>query len=185
MGPFIEVSHNPNLSSVTTEGLMTDGTMTASNRMGLVDDDELYERHGRALVVFAASLVGPSDAADVVHDAVLSLYESGRLVDAVDPKALMYRAVFAKSKSMQRSMFRRRRRESRFVESVVYDDPELLPEVAAAVVRLSPQQRACIFLTYWEDMTPAAIGDLLGIAEGTVKHHLAVGRERLRRVLDE
>ncbi|MEN8235728.1 MAG: sigma factor-like helix-turn-helix DNA-binding protein, partial [Actinomycetota bacterium] len=96
-----------------------------------------------------------------------------------------YRAVFARAKSMQRSVFRRRARERRFAESVIHHDPVVLPEVAAAVVRLSPRQRACVFLTYWEDLAPSDVGDLLGIAEGTVKHHLAVAREHLRRVLDE
>jgi RNA polymerase sigma factor (sigma-70 family) len=158
--------------------------MTASDRMSPVNDGELYELHGRALVAFAASIVGPSDAPDVVHDAAIALFESGSLAGVKNPKALMYRAVFAKAKTMQRSMFKRRARERRFAESVVYHDPEVLPDVATAVVGLSPQQRASIFLTYWEDMTPAAIGDLLGIAEGTVKHHLAVGREKLRRVLE-
>ncbi len=157
--------------------------MTVNDRMSPVNDGELYERYARALVGFAASLVGPSDAPDVVHDAAMALFESGRLAEAANPRALLYRAVFTKAKSMQRSMFKRRSRESRFAESVIYHDPEVLPEVAAAVVKLSQQQRAAIFLTYWEDMTPAAIGDLLGIAEGTVKHHLAVGREKLRRVL--
>jgi len=158
--------------------------MTVSDRMSPVNDGELYELHGRALVAFAASIVGPSDAPDAVHDAAIALFESGSLAGAKNPKALMYRAVFARAKTMQRSMFKRRTRERRFAESVVYHDPEVLPDVAAAVVGLSPQQRASIFLTYWEDMTPAAIGDLLGIAEGTVKHHLAVGREKLRRVLE-
>lgn len=157
--------------------------MTVSDRMSPVNDGELYELHGRALVAFAASIVGPSDAPDVVHDAAITLFESGSLAGAKNPKALMYRAVFAKAKSMQRSIFKRRSRERRFAESVVYYDPEVLPDVAAAVVGLSHQQRASIFLTYWEDMTPAAIGELLDIAEGTVKHHLAVGREKLRRVL--
>ncbi|RLE15451.1 MAG: hypothetical protein DRJ28_04115 [Actinobacteria bacterium] len=158
--------------------------MTVSDRMSPVNDGELYELHGRALVAFAASLVGPSDAPDVVHDAAMALFESGTLAEAVNPRALMYRAVLAKAKSMQRSIIRRRNRERLFAESVVYNDPEVLPEVVAAVVGLSQQQRACIFLTYWEDMTPAAIGELLGIAEGTVKHHLAVGRDKLRRVLE-
>lgn len=159
--------------------------MTVSDRMNPVNDAELYNWHARALVAFASSLVGPSDAPDVVHDAAIALFESGSLANAANPKALMYRAVSAKARSMQRSVFKRRSRERRFAESVVYHDPEILPEVAAAVVGLSQQQRACIFLTYWEDMTPVAIGELLGIAEGTVKHHLAIGRQKLRRVLDD
>lgn len=159
---------------------MTTGTDTNS---GLERD--LYDRHGGALVAYATSLVGPSDAADVVHDAAISLIESGRLASAENPKALMYRAVSAKAKSMQRSVFRRRNREHRFAESVVQYDPELHPEVINAVIGLSQRQRACIFLTYWEDMKPSGIAELLGIAEGTVKHHLAVARDNLRRTLDD
>ena len=158
--------------------------MPVGDRMALVDERELYERHGRALVAFATSLVGPTDAPDVVQDATVSLIVSGKLAAAENPRALMYRAVLAQAKSMHRSVFRRRSRERRFAESVVHQDPELLPDVVSALVRLSPQQRACIFLTYWEDQTPATVGETLGIAEGTVKHHLAVGRDKLRRVLN-
>ena len=86
---------------------------------------------------------------------------------------------------MQRSDFRRRRREQRFADNVMSADPEVIPEVAMAVARLSPQQRACVFLTYWEDMTPLQIGEQLAIAEGTVKHHLARARQHLREVLHE
>ena len=159
--------------------------MRTDRGVRLVTDRELYERYGRALVAFASSLVGPPDAADVVHDAMAGLLAARGLAEADNPRALMYRAVFARAKSTQRSAIRRRRRERRFAESVVAHDPELRPDVAAAVVRLSPQQRACIYLTYWEDMAPAAVGELLSIAEGTVKRHLARARERLREVLDE
>jgi len=64
--------------------------MTVGDRMSPVIDGELYELHGRALVAFAASLVGPSDAPDVVHDAAMALFESGTLAEAVSPRALMY-----------------------------------------------------------------------------------------------
>lgn len=97
----------------------------------------------------------------------------------------MYRAVLARARTMQRSAFRRRRREQRFAENIVTADPEVMPEVARAVARLSPQQRACVFLTYWEDMTPLQIGEYLSVAEGTVKHHLARARRHLREDLDD
>jgi RNA polymerase sigma factor (sigma-70 family) len=54
-----------------------------------------------------------------------------------------------------------------------------------AVVRLSPQQRACVYLTYWEDLTPPMIAERLGIGEGTVKQYLARARAKLREVLDD
>jgi RNA polymerase sigma factor (sigma-70 family) len=97
----------------------------------------------------------------------------------------MYLAVLARAKTVQRSAFRRRGRERRYAENVVSADPEVMPEVARAVARLSPQQRACIFLTYWEDLTPRQVGERLSIAEGTVKLHLARARQNLREVLDD
>ena len=148
-------------------------------------DRELYLLHGPSVMRFAASLLGADDAPDVVHNAMASLIASGALADADNPRALMYRAVLARARSFQRATFRRRRRERQFVSNIVVAAPEVIPEVADAVAGLSPQQRACIFLTYWEDMSPLQIGDHLGIAEGTVKQHLARARRRLKEILDD
>jgi RNA polymerase sigma-70 factor (ECF subfamily) len=148
-------------------------------------DAGLYAEHRNSLVRYAAWLVGPDDAADVVSDAMESLLKSGVLDDAENPQALMRRAVLAKAKSMQRSFFRRRARERRFVQRWVQEDPAFRPEVVEAVVRLSPQQRACVYLTYWEDLTPPKVAEHLGIGEGTVKNHLARARAKLREVLDD
>lgn len=145
----------------------------------------LYGAYRTELVRFATALAGPDDAPDVVSDAMESLLRSGQLVEADYPLALMYRAVLAKANSMHRSVFRRRARERRFAQSVVVEDPELRPDVVTAVVRLSPQKRACVYLTYWEDLAPTAVADRLGIGEGTVKKYLARARAQLREVLDE
>lgn len=144
----------------------------------------LYEEHRVGLVTFATWVAGPDAAADVVSDAIESLISGGRLLEAENPRALMQRAVLAKARSLQRSVFRRRMRERRFADRFVEEQPEFRPEVAAAVVGLSPQQRACVYLTYWEDLTPAMVADRLGIGEGTVKQYLARARSKLREVLD-
>ncbi|MEZ5410241.1 MAG: sigma-70 family RNA polymerase sigma factor [Acidimicrobiales bacterium] len=60
---------------------------------------------------------------------------------------------------------------------------DISPEVAATVAALSPQQRAVIFLTYWEDLDVRAVADLLDVSEGTVRRHLARARSKLREVL--
>lgn len=145
----------------------------------------LYELHRHELMRFATTLVGPSDAADVVSDAVESLLKTGLLARADNPCALLHRAVLAKARSTQRSVFRRRARERRFAERLIITSPELRPDVVAAVVRLSQQQRACVYLTYWNDLAPAQVGEWLGISEGSVKRHLARARANLREVLDE
>lgn len=42
-----------------------------------------------------------------------------------------------------------------------------------ALGRLSPRQRACVVLRYYEDQPVAAIAKTLGVAEGTVKGYLS------------
>lgn len=159
--------------------------VTARDLVVTTSEADLFASHGAALTRFATSLVGYSDAEDVVADALASLIESGILAKADNPRALAYRAVLARSNSLHRSAFRRRRRERRFATRIARFDPELQPEVIDAVLRLSPQQRGAVFLTYWEDLSPDQVGQLLGISPGTVKSHLARARSRLREVLDE
>lgn len=52
--------------------------------------------------------------------------------------------------------------------------------MAAAVDGLSAQQRAVIVLTYWQDLEPKAVAELLGVSEGTVRKQLARARQKLR-----
>ena len=145
--------------------------------------NDVYATNRVALTRFATALVGPSDAADVVSDTMVSLLTSGKLEEADSPHVLMYRAVLNKAQSHHRSVYRRRARERKFAETIIVHDPELRPDVVDAVVRLSPQQRVCVYLTYWEDLAPADVAQRLGIGEGTVKRYLA--RAKLREVLDE
>lgn len=145
----------------------------------------LYAEYRAELIRFAAWIGGVNDASDILSEAMASLIRDGRLVEADHPRALMQRAIVAKAKSMHRSRFRRRARERRFATSAAFEHPDFRPDVVEAVARLSPQQRACIYLTYWEDLTPPVIAERLGIGAGTVKQYLARARARLRRVLDE
>ena len=41
-----------------------------------------------------------------------------------------------------------------------------------------------MYLTYWEDLAPQTIANLLGVSEGTVRKQLARARDQLRRILD-
>ncbi len=146
-------------------------------------DEEAYRAHAKELVRFATGLVGPSDAQDVVTDAMLRLMSSAVWLQAVNPRALLYRAVLMEARAWQRSTLRRRTREARAQGGSVFELPEIMPEVARSVQQLSPQQRAVIFLTYWDDLDEATVASLLGVTEGTVRKQLARARERLRRVL--
>lgn len=148
-------------------------------------EEGLYQLHRVSLIRFASALVGPDDAGDAVSDAMESLLRSGKLIDARNPEALMHRAVYAKAKSMQRSVFARRARERRFADRWVEEQPDVRPDVVRAITRLSAQQAACVYLTYWADLTPSMVADHLHVGEGSVKRQLARARAKLREVLDD
>ncbi len=144
-----------------------------------------YEEHGQALIRFATMLVGPADAEDVVSEAVIRVLDvaEGRIID--HPKAYLFRTVSNTAKNHKRSSGRRQLRERLVSPPIGGGVPaDLAPEVLEAVGRLSHQQRAVIFLTYWADLTPAAIADYLDIGEGSVRKQLARGRSKLAKVLD-
>ena len=148
-------------------------------------DSEVYAEHASELARFATGLVGPSDAADVVSEAVIRVMTSRVWDQAENRRALLFRAVLFEARNVQRTAIRRRRRETSVIDSVMSDSPDAMPEVWEAVSSLSPQQRAVVFLAYWEDLGPAAIGQLLEVSEGTVRKQLARARRRLREVLHD
>lgn len=153
--------------------------------MTVIDERSVdaYAAHADGLVRFAAGLVGPSDAQDVVADAMARLMDSRVWAEAENPRALMYRAVLYEARMFVRSRRRRLSREARAAVDEAYDMPNIAPEVSRAVAGLSPQQRAVVFLTYWDDLDPGSVAALLGVSEGTVRKQLARARDRLREVL--
>lgn len=80
----------------------------------------------------------------------------------------------------------RAQREAAALLSLLHERPPgpALSDRAEAIVdglgHLSPKQRACVVLRYLEDLPEAEVAALLGMRVGTVKAHLAKGRERLR-----
>jgi RNA polymerase sigma factor (sigma-70 family) len=50
--------------------------------------------------------------------------------------------------------------------------------------RLPERQRHATILFYWGDMPVSVIADLMNVAEGTVKAHLAQARKSLRTTLE-
>jgi RNA polymerase sigma-70 factor (ECF subfamily) len=153
--------------------------------MTVIDETsaDLYSRHAVELTRFATGLVGPSDAADVVSEAITRLMTSRIWSQATNPRALMFRAVLYEARMFHRSLRRRLVREARAASREAYELPSIEPEVARAVAGLSPQQRAVVFLTYWQDLDAGSVADLLGVSEGTVRKQLGRARDKLREVL--
>ncbi len=148
---------------------------------------EYYAKHGDALVRFAATQVGASDAGDVVWAALLGVPRRG-VKDVHDTRASLYRAVANASLKHWRGLGRSQRRDVALVPDGAWRDPAGQDpqgeRLIDALRSLSVQQRAVVHLTYWEDLTPAVVAERLGVSDGTVRRQLARARSRLRKVLD-
>ncbi len=152
-------------------------------------DEEMYRKHSEELTRFATGLVGPHDAPDVVTDACLRVFRSPAWGKVENPRAYLYQSVLNQSRSHHRSAVRRQVKEQEAAllaapTSSVVTMPGLDLDVLRVLDQLSLRQRAVVFLTYWEDLDPAAIARRLGISTGSVKRHLARGRAKLRELID-
>lgn len=148
-------------------------------------DADAYVKYADELTRFATGLIGPSDAEDIVVNAYVRCVTSRRWSGIENRRAYLYRAVLNEARSTQRASIRRhlRERASARREAIEVNTPR--SEVLEAVKSLSLRQRSVIFLTYWSDLDPGAIGKLLDISDGAVRRHLARARARLKEVLND
>jgi len=144
----------------------------------VMDNEQTYRRYARELTRYATNLVGPFDAADVVADACLRAFASKNWPEVVNRRAYLYRSVLSVATDHHRSTLSRRLREQRVAQREAVAPIEVDVDVLAAVERLSVQQRAAVYLTYWEDLTAEEVAGRMGVSEGTVKRHLARARKR-------
>ena len=152
---------------------------------GVMDNEAVYRSFSEELTRYATGLVGPFDAPDVVSDACLKAFQTRSWPDVVDRRAYLYRTVLTVAQDHHRKTLSRRVREMRAAGRHEMPDPTAAidVEVLGAVERLSVQQRAAVFLTYWEDLAPEAVAERMGVSTGTVKRHLDRARKRLGELL--
>ena len=135
----------------------------------------------RAVVAAVARITGDHrDAADAVHDAVLTLLETPPRLP-VDNVAAWITVVAA---NRARDRQRRRRAESRALSrvgllAVAPEMPLIDADVSAAINALPRRQREICILHYLFDESIESIASRLGVTGGAVKTHLFRGRRAL------
>jgi RNA polymerase sigma factor (sigma-70 family) len=151
--------------------------------------EDAYERYADDLVRYAALLVPPSTAADVVADtfADLLLHADGAWSNARHPKGFLFGAVANRARMYHRQNARRRQRERRLVLATPQHSEGVVDQSSTesleALAGLSVQQRAVTYLTYWQDFSVTQVAEMLSVSDGTVRRQLARSRSRLRGVL--
>jgi RNA polymerase sigma-70 factor (sigma-E family) len=151
--------------------------------------ETLIATRGRALTGYAYLLCGSlDDAEDLVQDALVKTFSRRRAGLELDSaEAYVRRSIL----TVYLDGWRRRRRWAVRVHlaagPALADGPETPAgdrvDVVAALRRLPPQQRACVVLRFYEDLTVPEIAQRLAVSEGAVKRYLSMGVHGLERVL--
>ncbi len=159
------------------------------------DFDALFVAGYPRLVRTVGFICGDVDvAADCVADAFERAYVRWRKVGRLeDPLGWVRRVAINRATDVHRRRSRGRRavlrlagrpdatrhHELQVTDATAFRDSEL----AAAMVELSPQQRAVVALHYLDDLSVADVATAMGLSDGAVKYHLHQARGRLRTLL--
>lgn len=151
-------------------------------------DRLVHERYG-GLVAYATVLTADRGRAqDLVHDALVATFTARASFGSV-PQAEAYvrRAIASRFVDGGRRGGRERAAYAR-VAGLAPVTEEIRTEVvdrdvAAALGRLSPQQRACVVLRHLDDVSVRDTARLLGLSEGAVKRYVSDGVAVLHALL--
>ncbi len=151
----------------------------------------LVSDRGDSLQRYAVLLCGDQDdAADLVQDALVATF--GRLRNGfgvTSAEAYVRRAILNSFLDGGRRRTRWRRIRHLAVSPEAVDAPDTGVEsridVQGELARLSPRERACIVLRYYDDLQVADIAEWLGLSPGTVKRYLSDALAKLAIALDD
>jgi len=154
------------------------------------EDDlgRLAADRGPALVAYAHLLTGDVHTAqDLVQDALVNAFSRRRPGDVDSVEGYVRRVIL----NAYLDGWRRRRRldaVAHLVDQVVPGRDEHAAaadraDVAAALTRLSPRERACVVLRFYDDLTLPEVAHRLGVSTGAVKRYLSDARHKLEPLL--
>ena len=154
-------------------------------RAGEGDFSSWVQPHLPAMQRFAARLVDPVEADDVVQEALVRAWRRWSTYDEGRGSAIGWLLAIVADRA------RRHRTRSRHPEPVEPQDrpavPDATPDVdlERAIVRLSGRQRTAVELYYFVGADVATCAQAMGCAEGTVRATLHQARARLRELVGE
>jgi RNA polymerase sigma-70 factor (ECF subfamily) len=147
--------------------------------MGMTDE-EIYLKYRDELIRYAAALIGPSDAEDVLSSVLTRLYRSRRsLADIESARPYLMKSV------LNESMNRRKRAPSLPLRDIAVEPVRSHPEVLHAVTALPTRQRAATYLTFWCGLNSGEAGELMGCRPATVRRYVHLAKRRLAEVLND
>ena len=152
---------------------------------------ELVAQRGEALLRYATLLCGSrEDAADLVQDALVRTFgrlRNGFTVESAE--AYVRRAILNGHLDGGRRTSRWRRIAPLEYRPDEQESPALASETRIdlhdELRKLTPRERACLVLRYYEDLKVDDVAEALGISAGAVKRYLSDALGRLAIALEE
>lgn len=147
---------------------------------------ELVAQRGDALVRYAALVSGrPDDASDLVQDALVKTF--GRLRNGfgiASAEAYVRRAILNTHLDAGRRTSRWRKiahlTAQPEAEEPRHEQTDTALDLQGQLQRLSPRERACVVLRYYEDLKVDDIAEQLEISPGAVKRYLSDALGKLK-----
>ena len=151
----------------------------------------LVAERGDALTRYAYLISGSrEDAADLVQDALVKTF--GRLRNGfsiASAEAYVRRAILNTYLDAGRRTSRWRRIAHLTAEPELTEptdgDTQARLDLRDQLMRLSPRERACLVLRYYEDLKVDDIAEWLGISAGAVKRYLSDGLAKMQIALTD
>lgn len=152
----------------------------------------LMDRHQQALRIFLRGLIASrDDADDIAQETFLVLWMQAKSFKGQSSvKSWLFSIAWRKAKDSQRSWFRRGRRAAAYHELTSSDSDRHIGvedrhALQQALASLSLEQKAAVMLCLGYGASHSEAAEVLGSPLGTVKSHVARGREKLREILGE
>lgn len=153
--------------------------------------DTVVRDRRQAMVGFAFLLTGSlSEAEDITQDAIVKTFVRGRSRTTVEAAEAYIKKAIANE-----TINRARHRKVVGSKNVVLAAPDSQPgpdawvgaraDLSSALLALTPQERACVVLRYFDDLTVPQVADALKLGDGTVKRYLFNATEKLRGQLGD
>ncbi len=123
-------------------------------------------------------------AEDAAQEALLRIHGKWRRI--TDPHAYARRALATILIDQSRRPWRREVPSEHSPDAPVVDGVHAVDdrdEVLRALARLSPRQRGCVVLRFYQDLSVSETAAALGVAEGTVKRATSDAMHALRGIL--
>ena len=149
----------------------------------------LVQMHQQALRAFLRRLcVNAADADDLAQETFVFAWEHiARFDTARSFRPWLFGIAWRKFRERKRSWLRMIRRETQAAEAaetVYQPDPGLKLDLTKAAATLPPEQRAAVLLCLGCEFSHSEAAEALALPLGTVKSHVARGREKLIAVLE-